>query len=138
FTRVLPKHLPPQFSIVLRNIPIGLNTDDLLRDIQVDYLDVINAFRIINKEKQSTTLVHLDISNPTTMNDLLRKKFIYVNNVRYSLMEYVGPVKVLLCSKCFEIGHFRSSCTHQLDVCKTCGEEVADIKQHLLQCNKNF
>ncbi|CAF4349807.1 unnamed protein product [Didymodactylos carnosus] len=70
------------------------------------------------------------------MNDLLRKKFIYVNNVRYSLMEYVSPVKVLLCSKYFEIGHFRSSCTHQLDVCKTCGEEVTDIKQHLLQCNK--
>ncbi|CAF0974703.1 unnamed protein product [Didymodactylos carnosus] len=110
--------------------------DDLLRDIQVDHLDVINAFRIINKEKQSTTLVRLDIRNPTTMNDLLHKKFIYVNNVRYSLMEYVSPVKVLLCSKCFEIDHFRSSCTHQLDVCKTCGEEVADIKQHLLQCNK--
>ncbi|CAF1464424.1 unnamed protein product, partial [Didymodactylos carnosus] len=136
FTRVSPKHLPPQFSIVLRNVPIDLSADDLLRDIQVDHLDVINAFRIINKEKQPTTLVRLDISNPKTMNDLLRKKFIYVNNVRYSLMEYVSPVKVLLCSKYFEIGHFRSSCTHQLDVCKTCGEEVTDIKQHLLQCNK--
>ncbi|CAF4570803.1 unnamed protein product, partial [Didymodactylos carnosus] len=134
FTRVLPKPLPPQFSIVLRNVPI--NTEDLLRDIQVDYLDVVNAFRIINKEKQPTTLVRLDISNPTAMNDLLRNKFINVNNVCYSLMEYVSPVKVLLCSKCFEIGYFRSSCTHELDVCKTCGEEVADIKQHLLQCNK--
>ncbi|CAF1279875.1 unnamed protein product [Didymodactylos carnosus] len=136
FTRVVPKHLPPQFSIVLRNVPTDVNIDDLLRDIQVDYLDVINAFRIINKEKQPTTLVRLDISNPMIMNDLLSKKFIYANNVRYSLMEYMSPVKVLLCSKCFEIGHFRSSCTHQLDVCKTCGEEAADIQQHLLQCNK--
>jgi hypothetical protein len=137
YEKTLPNHLPPQFSIVIKNVPVHIETNQLLLSIQGDYPDAINAFRISNKSRQPTTFVRLDIQNVKLIDDLLRRKYIVVDKLRLALNEYLAPAKVLLCSRCFQIGHFRSNCKSALDFCKTCGTGVQDIKEHKKKCNDN-
>ncbi|CAF5128817.1 unnamed protein product, partial [Rotaria sp. Silwood1] len=49
FEKILPNHLPPQFSLVLKNVPFDIEIDTLLTNIKSIYLDVMNAHRILNK-----------------------------------------------------------------------------------------
>ncbi|CAF4071947.1 unnamed protein product, partial [Rotaria sp. Silwood1] len=135
YEKIRPSHLPAQFSIILRNVPIEKNIDSLLNDIKNDYPNVINAFRLSNKNQIPTTIVRLDISCVKTIEDLLSKKFIYINNVRLPVTEYLAPAKVLICSKCFQIGHFRSTCKSVLEYCKICGKGVDDVKHHIDVCD---
>ena len=134
YVKIKPSHLPAQFSVILRNVPLDIEINQLLDEIKEEYPDVTNAFRISNKNKQPTPIVRLDIKSIKIIDELLSKKFIYMNHLRISVAEYLAPAKVLICSKCFMIGHFRSSCKSVLDVCKTCGTGVPDMKQHKDVC----
>jgi hypothetical protein len=55
-----PNHLPSQFSVIIRNVATLRNTHKLLLEIQGEYPQVINAFRISNREKMPTSIVCLD------------------------------------------------------------------------------
>ncbi|CAF3386449.1 unnamed protein product [Rotaria sp. Silwood2] len=134
YDKIAPTHLPPQFSILIRNVPLEKNVNELIDDIKQDYPSVVNALRIFNRNKSPTTLVRLDIKCINTINELLIKKYMYVNNVRLTVVEYLAPAKVLICTKCFKLGHFRRTCNNKLDTCRVCGSEVADINQHKLEC----
>ena len=134
--KIYPNHLPPQFSIVLRNVPVEVSTCVLLDSFKKEYPDVASIHRISNKALQPTPLVRVDINNTDNIDYLLKRKFIYLNNARYSIMEYIAPAKVLVCSKCFQIGHFRRACPSTLEVCRVCGINVKDIKQHKDMCDK--
>ena len=125
----------PQFSIVIRNVPVDMDIDTLIESIKDDYPDVVNVHRITNKAQQQTTLVRVDINNIQCIDELLAKKFIYVNNTRFAITDYLAPAKVLVCNKCFQIGHFRSTCSSEMEFCRTCGLVVTDIKQHKETCD---
>ncbi len=53
-----------------------------------------------------------------------------------AIIEYLAPAKVLVCTKCFKIGHFRSNCKSELEYCRICGVGVKDIKKHFETCDK--
>ncbi|CAF3317144.1 unnamed protein product [Rotaria sp. Silwood2] len=127
---IKPNHLPPQFSVILRNVPVEKDVNVLLNELKEEYPDIVNAFRLTNKSKTPTSIVRLDICSVEIIEELLRKKFVYNNNLRLSVAEYLAPAKVLICSKCFQIGHFRSTCKSRLEFCKICGVGVDDLKQH--------
>jgi hypothetical protein len=134
FEKILPSYLPPQFSLILRNVPMDVDTDAFLSDIKNDYPEVLCAHRIINKNKQPTSFIRVDINNVKTIEELLRKRFMYINNSRVAVTEYLVPAKVLICTKCFQIGHFRSTCKSILEMCRVCGVGVKDIKKHKEKC----
>lgn len=55
-------------------------------------------------------------------------------HMKYKVVEYFAQAKVLICSNCFGIGHFRKNCPQGTEsTCKTCGEKCANIKEH--QCS---
>jgi hypothetical protein len=138
YNKICPNRLPPQFSIVLRNVPFDMEVNELLTDIKNDYPDVLFANRLINKNNQPTSFVRLDIKNIDLIDNLIGKKFIYCKNLRLAITEYMAPARVLICNKCFQIGHFRSTCKSTLDSCKLCGVMVKDIKKHVETCSKKL
>ncbi|CAF3579309.1 unnamed protein product [Rotaria sp. Silwood1] len=71
FEKILPNHLPPQFSLVLKNVPFDIEIDTLLTNIKSIYPDVMNAHRILNKNQHPTTLVRLDINNINVIDELV-------------------------------------------------------------------
>jgi len=74
YVKTRPNHLPSQFSIILKNVPVENDINKLLEDIKNDYPDVVHAIRISNKNKSPTTIVLLDIKNVKTIGELLNKK----------------------------------------------------------------
>lgn len=136
YERILPKFLPPQFSILIKNVPIDWDINTLLLDLKTDYPDITSAHRLIDKKEKPTTFVRLDINNVLSIDELISKKFIYVNNLRFSTTEYIAPAKVLICTRCFKIGHFKSSCRSKFDYCRNCGEVCYDSNTHKLKCDK--
>ena len=130
-----PCFLPPLFSVMLRNVPTEMKEEALLKDIQEVYPDARNAFRLSNKDSKPIFFVRLDLANITSIEELLKKKALYINGRRFTVTEYISPAKVLICSRCFRIGHFRGACQHPYDVCKTCGEDMKNPSEH--QCTTN-
>ncbi|CAF2757610.1 unnamed protein product [Rotaria sp. Silwood2] len=130
YEKTLPNHLSPQFSLVLKHVPFDIETDTLLTNIKNTYTDVMNAHRIFNKSQQPTALVRLDINNVNVIDELFDKKFLYIDNLRLRVMEYLAPAKVLICGKCYQIGHFRSTCKSTLEYCNTCGFNSNDLNRH--------
>ncbi|CAF1037377.1 unnamed protein product [Rotaria sordida] len=45
-----------------------------------------------------------------------------------------SPANVLICSKYMALGHFKKQCTQIKETCRTCGEQVDDMKNHI--CSK--
>jgi hypothetical protein len=108
-----PNQLPPQFCIVLRNVPLNIETDDLLLSIKKEHLDDLTIHRILNKDKRPTSFVRLDMQHVKTIDAILKKRFIYANNNRLAVFKCVAPAKLLICNRCFQIGHFRSTCQRE-------------------------
>lgn len=133
---IRPNHLPPQFSVIIRNVATSQDTHQLLLEIQGEYPDVVNAFRISNREKMPTSIVRLDIKEVKTLDVLLKTKFLYASGMRYPVAEFIAPAKVLLCSKCFAIGHFRSACPSLLEICRVCGVSTPNGADHSIECGK--
>ncbi|CAF3692381.1 unnamed protein product [Rotaria sordida] len=135
YEKIRSNHLPPQFSVIICNVPTGKDINLLLDDIINDYANMINAFRLSIKNQLPTTIVRLNLTCIKTIDELLSKKFIYIDNARLPVTEYLASTEVLICSKCFQIGHFRSTCKSLLEYCKVCGIGTDDVKQHKDVCN---
>ena len=138
FQIISPKHLPSQLSFILRKVPMNMNANEISVSIQNEYREVVNAFKISNKFNQPTTFVRLDIKYLKVIEELLRKKYILLDDLRLAVTEYIAPMKVLICSKCFQIDHFMGTCKSTLDSCRSCGAGVMDLKSHKDSCNKKL
>lgn len=125
--------IPPQLSLIIKNVDIKLNFADFSNEIKNLYPDVKNVIRMKNKFGNVIKLVKLEFSCPKTRGALLMNKKIFINYICYDIDEYIAPVNVLICSKCCAIGHFRRQCPEQNETCKSCGEIHKDLKLH--QCS---
>ncbi|CAF1548330.1 unnamed protein product, partial [Didymodactylos carnosus] len=74
YEKSLPRRLPPQFSLVIRNVTLDIQDNELLNDLQKDFPDIINLHRFINKNNLPTTIARLDVKSVKTMDDLLKRK----------------------------------------------------------------
>jgi hypothetical protein len=125
--------IPPQLSLIIKNVDLNLDFDDFSNEIKNLYPEVKNVIRMKNKFGNFIKLVKLELTSPKTRDDLLKSKKIFINYICYDIEEYLAPVNVLICSKCCAIGHFRRQCPEQDETCKCCGESCKDLKGH--QCS---
>ena len=122
--------IPPQLSIIIRNVPLQLNIDDLCTDVRITYADIHNAIRLKNKYQNDIKLVKVELLSPSTRDELLKNGKLVVNGITYDLEEYLAPASVLICSKCMAIGHFRKQCKEINETCRICGTACLDLRQH--------
>ena len=125
--------IPPQLSLIIKNVDLKLNFVDFTNEIKNVYPDVANVIRMKNKFGNFIKLVKLELTSPKIREDLLKNRKIFINYICYDIDEYLAPVNVLICSKCCGIGHFRRQCPEQNETCKSCGEVHKDLKVH--QCS---
>lgn len=130
---VLPNmpSIPPQLSLLVKNVDLRLNLDEFGNDLKQLYPDVKNVIRMKNKLGNDINLVKLEITSVDSRNKLLGDKKLLLNHLVYEVSEYLAPVNVLICSKCCGIGHFRKQCPDQLETCRTCLQQYQDRKFHV-------
>ncbi|CAF4220298.1 unnamed protein product, partial [Rotaria magnacalcarata] len=104
--------IPPQLSLIIKNVDLRLDFKDFSNEIKTNY-------------------PQLELSSATVREELLLKKKITIGYIVYDIDEYLAPANILICSKCMGLGHFMKQCTQTKSTCKTCGECVDDLKLHI-------
>ena len=125
--------IPPQLSLLTKNVDLKVNFAEFTDDIKSRYPEVKNVIRLKNKFQNEIRLVKIELSSPGLREQLLKDKSIVVDYITYDIDEYLAPANVLICSKCMAIGHFRRQCTQVKETCCTCGEFIDNKSSH--QCS---
>ncbi|CAF0749233.1 unnamed protein product [Rotaria sordida] len=126
--------IPPQLCLLIKNVDLRIDFDEFCNDIKTNHPHVKNIIRMKNKFQNDITMVKLELTSSSSIDELLNKKRIIVNYISYDIIEYLAPANVLICSKCMALGHFKKQCTQVKETCCTCGEQVDDMKNHI--CSK--
>ena len=134
FTRLPKPSIPPQLSLIIKNVSLSIDLNDFANDLKTEYSNVQNVVRLKNKNQSFIRWVKIEFSNPTQRTELLKRRKIFVNSLAYDIEEYLAPAKVLICSKCQGIGHFRKHCSQEKASCRKCGEHVDNLTEHIKDC----
>ncbi|CAF0913260.1 unnamed protein product [Rotaria sordida] len=126
--------IPPQLSLLVKNVDLRLDFNEFSQEIKTRYPQVKNVIRLKNKFNNDIKLVKLELSSSTLREELLTKRKITVGYIVYDIDEYLAPAYILICSKCMGLGHFMKQCTQVKSTCRTCGECADDLKLHI--CSK--
>ncbi|CAF4244524.1 unnamed protein product, partial [Rotaria sordida] len=109
--------IPPQLSLLVKNVDLRLDFNEFSQEIKTSYPQV-----------------KLELSSSTLREELLIKRKITVGYIVYDIDEYLAPANILIWSKCTGLGHFMKQCTQVKSTCRTCGECADDLKLHI--CSK--
>ena len=136
--------IPPQLSIIIRNVPLLLNIDDFRTDLKTTYTHIHNAIRLKNKYQSDIKLDKVELLSPSARDELLKTGKLIVDGITYDIEECLAPALVLICSKFMAIGHFRKQCTEINETFRICGAACPDLRQHncsminkCIHCNGN-
>ena len=122
--------IPPQLCLLIKNVDLRIDFIEFCNDIKSNYPQVKNIIRMKNKFQNDIKLVKIELTSSSIRDELLNKGRIAINYMTYDVIEYLAPANVLICSKCMAIGHFKRQCTQTKETCRTCGEQVEDMKKH--------
>ncbi|CAF0934419.1 unnamed protein product [Rotaria sordida] len=123
--------IPPQLSLLVKNVDLRLDFNEFCQEIKTRYPQVKNVIRLKNKLHNDIKLVKLELSSSTLREELLFKRKITVGYIVYDIDEYLAPANILICSKCMGLGHFMKQYTQVKSTCRTCGECADDLKLHI-------
>ncbi|CAF2935766.1 unnamed protein product [Rotaria sp. Silwood2] len=136
FSRPSKPSIPPQLSILIKNVGLHIDLTQFSNELRSSYSDIVNVIRMKNKNLQDIKLIKVEFSKPEQRNDILSKRKILIESLSYEVDEYLAQAQVLICSKCLAIGHFRKQCRQVEERCKVCGDKCPDLKQH--SCSNNL
>ncbi|CAF2066751.1 unnamed protein product [Rotaria magnacalcarata] len=122
--------IPPQLCLLIKNVDLHIDFYEFCTDIRTNYSHIKNIIRMKNKFQNDIKMVKVELTSSSVRDELLNKKRIIVNYITYDIIEYLAPANVLICSKCMALGHFKKQCTQIKETCRTCGDQVEDMKNH--------
>ncbi|CAF4414542.1 unnamed protein product [Rotaria sp. Silwood2] len=123
-------HIPPQLSLIIKNVDFHMDMNDFTADLTAKFPEIKNVIRLKNKFQQDIKIVKIKFVSTLARDQILTAGKININYRSYDVEEYIAPARVLICSKYCGIGHFKCQCTQSNVTCKTCGQSFPDLKQH--------
>ncbi|CAF1642529.1 unnamed protein product [Rotaria magnacalcarata] len=123
--------IPPQLSLIIKNVNFHTDINEFSSDLKTKFPEIIKVIRLKNKFQQDIKIVKIEFVSTSARDQILAAGKINVNYRSYDVEEYIAPARVLICSKCCGIGHFKRQCTQSNETCKTCGLSFPDLKQHV-------
>ena len=130
FTMKMPS-IPPQLSLVLPSVSLQIDWEDFVKEIKDKYTDIVDVIRFKNKAQQPVRAVKLEFGSVKSRNDILEEGEVSAMYMKHKVVEYYAQANVLICSKCYGIGHFRKNCPQTAEVtCKVCADKYSDLEIH--------
>jgi hypothetical protein len=136
-TPIIPVHLPPQHTLILKFVPKEITNEE----IQEAIADICHSKYTIEEMKGSTTSrarhVRIDLSSKKELNQILQNGVFPMNGQLLEVAEFLAPPQILICARCNAPGHTKKECKEASDKCRRCGtdrttgeHQHCDIKCH--------
>ncbi|CAF4911148.1 unnamed protein product [Rotaria sp. Silwood1] len=122
--------IPPQLAVIITNVSYKIDFTDFENELRNNYANVLKVIRLKNKDQYDTKIVKVEFSSSKTRDEILSNGHMVINYVKYDVKEYLPQATILICTKCFGVGHFRKQCKQTDDTCKVCSERCPDINKH--------
>ncbi|CAF4543959.1 unnamed protein product [Didymodactylos carnosus] len=120
----------------MKSVGLSIDIIQFTCDLKSTYSDISKVIRLKNQKQNDTKLVKLEFIKPNQRDEILSRGKIMVDSLTYVVEEYLAPARVLICSKCCGIGHFRKQCQQNDETCKVCGLSCVDLASH--QCSQQL
>jgi hypothetical protein len=122
---------PPQLCVILKNVSLNTDWEEFVRDMKEEYHEVVDVIRLKNRYQRPVNTVKIEFLSASARNDVLQRKEMSIDHMKYHVVEYLSPAQVLICGNCCGIGHFQKNCPQRdRTTCKICGILCTDIKKH--------
>ena len=127
--------IPPQLSMVLPSVSLYVDWEEFVMELKEKIPSIVNVIRFKNKDQQPLRSVKVELVSAEARDKLLDDGEVSIMHMKYKVVEYFAQAKVLICSNCYRIGHFRKNCPQGDEAtCKTCGEKSGNLKEHQCSC----
>ncbi|CAF1382263.1 unnamed protein product [Rotaria sordida] len=126
---ILPKHLPPQRSIIIKGVPNSLCIEDINDILAQKFTTIYIIEEILGTNNGKSRYVRMDLLSEIEYQQILRSGIICMEGQCLHVIEYLAAPRVLFCSKCNEPGHSKKNCSFDFERCRRCGGD-RNVGQH--------
>jgi hypothetical protein len=121
--RLRPKHLPWQRSITLKFVPNYITLEEIQNKLSLYLYSIFNLEEVDSTRTDNYRNLRLEIKSKTEYDELVNDGEVMINSHLIEIKPYFAPLRLLMCSKCNEPGHFKGKCNLNYEVCRRCGED---------------
>ncbi|CAF0995819.1 unnamed protein product [Rotaria sp. Silwood1] len=138
----IPKHLPPQYSVLLKSVSNSISYNDILDDIKSIYPSLFKLEEMNGTRKEQSRHIRMDLKDKHQYDKIINEGVLTLHGQLIEVSEFLAPPRLLICSKCNDPGHIRKNCKFQYDACRRCGQdrwigEHKDCRIHCHRCESN-
>ncbi|CAF4819036.1 unnamed protein product, partial [Rotaria sp. Silwood2] len=126
---ILPKHLPPKRSIIIKCVPNSLCIEDIKNILAQKFTTIYIIDEIPGTNNGKSRYVRMDLLSEIECQQILNSGIICMEGQYLHVVEYLAAPRVLFCSKCNEPGHSKKNCSFDFERCRICGGD-RNVGQH--------
>ncbi|UJR29304.1 hypothetical protein I4U23_010518 [Adineta vaga] len=118
-----PKHLPWQRMIRLNFVPNYITLEEIQHTLSLYFRSIFHLQEIFKTQTHRWRHLQLELLSKREYEQFVHDGEIMINAHLIHIEPFVAPLRLLLCSKCNDPGHFNSICDFYYNACPRCGED---------------
>ena len=118
---IKPRNLPPQRSVIIKNVPNSSCLDDMKVEIMNKFKSIYYFDEILGTNNGRTRFIRMDLLNPLEYKQILCAGVICIDGQCLHVHEYFAAPRVVFCSMCNLPGHTKRNYKLLYERCKRCG-----------------
>ncbi|CAF3825274.1 unnamed protein product [Rotaria sp. Silwood1] len=126
---ILPKHLPPKRSIIIKGVPNSLCIEDIKIILAQKFATIYTIDEIPGTNNGKSRYVRMDLLSEIEYQQILNSGIICMEGQCLHVVEYLAAPRVLFYSKCNEPGHNKKNCSFDFERSRRCGGD-RNVGQH--------
>ncbi|CAF3292755.1 unnamed protein product [Rotaria sp. Silwood2] len=132
-----PKRLPPQHTVVIKYVQNEIHKNDIEDELKIKYPSVFAIEDMMGTMRSNSRHIRVEIYQLDDYNKIINDGKIGLQGQIFEVEEYLAPPKILICTRCNIPGHMKKTCQSAIEICRRCGQDRNDGKNHnecLLKC----
>lgn len=105
-----PKRLPPQYTVIVKFVKNGIETDEIRQEIKERYKSTFTVENMMGAMRSNSRHIKVDFSDKKDYESILNSGIIGIQGQLFDVDEYLPAPKILICQKCNTPGHTKKQC----------------------------